>query len=87
MEINGHNTQLASMDDVHYYCGNNNHLKLRIKRNERQESEIEIDGKKDNFADYNLGIGLCFKDVKPNSYGFKIGIRENDHLISVSFFS
>ena len=82
IEINGNNTQLATMDEVREYCAiQTDFLKLRLRRKECKDYTVKADT--DAFANWKLDLGVFFKNVEPEGYGDRIGICENDELIKV----
>ena len=82
IEINGNNTQLATMDEVRLYCANQtDFLKLRLRRKENQDYTVKADT--DAFTNWKVVLGVVFKNIEPEGYGERIGICENDELVKV----
>ncbi|XP_066924675.1 tight junction protein ZO-1-like isoform X2 [Clytia hemisphaerica] len=83
VEINGHCTLLATMDDVRYYCGNqSDHLRLRIRR--PKVVEHEITGRAVAFVDWKLEMGIFFKNVSRRGLGDEKGLIDGDEIIDVA---
>ena len=82
IEINGYNTQLAIMDEVRQYCSSQtDYLKLRLRRTGYRDYSVKA--ATDAFTNWKLDLGIVFKNIQYDGYGYQLGICENDELVKV----
>ena len=82
IEINGYNTQLASMNEVRQYCSSQtDYLKLRLRRTEYRD--YSVSASTDAFTNWKLDLGIVFKNIQHDGHGDRLGICEGDELIKV----